>query len=65
MEEKIKLVNPNIIVTEKDISFKFLEVLRRNKIAAIQNLHLDKMKKLARLTKTFIAPSANILDKNF
>lgn len=54
-----------MIVTEKDISFKVLEVLRKNDIAAITNLHLDKMKKLARLTKTIIAPSANVIHKNF
>ena len=41
-------------MTEKDISFKILEVLRKNQIAAITNLNIDKMKKLARLTKTII-----------
>jgi hypothetical protein len=65
LEEKIKLISPNVIITEKDISFKILEVLRKNEIAAITNLNIDKMKKLARLTKTIIAPSANVLDKNF
>ena len=54
-----------MIVTEKDISFKVLEVLRKNDIAAITNLHIDRMKKLARLTKTIIAPSANVIHKNF
>ena len=65
LEEKIKMINPSVIITEKDISFKTLEVLRRNKIAAISNLSLPKMKYLARLTKTIIVPSANVLAKNF
>lgn len=65
LQEKINLISPNVIVTEKDISFKVLEVLRKNDIAAITNLHIDKMKKLARLTKTIIAPSANVIHKNF
>lgn len=65
LHEKIKLIQPNVIVTEKDISFKVLEVLKKNNIAAISNLHIDKMRKLARLTKTIIVPSANVIDKNF
>lgn len=52
-------------MTEKDISFKILEVLRLNGIAAITNVSIDKLKKIARLTKTIIAPSANVIDKNF
>ena len=65
LEEKIKMIRPSVIVTEKDISFKVLEVLRKNKIAAISNLNIEKMRKLARLTKTIIVPSANVIGKNF
>lgn len=65
LHEKIKLIQPNVIVTEKDISFKVLDVLRADGIAAISNLHHDKMRKLARLTKTTIVPSANVIDRNF
>jgi hypothetical protein len=42
-----------------------LDVLRENKIAAITNLNIEKMRRIARLTKTIIAPSANVVDKNF
>jgi 1-phosphatidylinositol-3-phosphate 5-kinase len=63
--EKIKQVRPNVIVTEKDISFKILKVLKNMGMAAIANMHIDKMKRLARLTKTIIAPSANVLDYTF
>ena len=64
--EKIKMIRPNVIVTEKDISFKILDKLRNFKppIAAISNLHISKMHKLARLTKTIIVPSVNVLGKN-
>lgn len=64
LEEKIKLLSPSVIVTEKDISFRTLDVLRRNRIAAISNMEIEKMKQLARLTKTIIVPSANVLTKN-
>lgn len=63
--EKVKLVRPDVIVTEKDISFKILKALKSMGVAAISNMHEDKMRRLARLTKTIIAPSANILDSNF
>ena len=65
LEEKIKLISPNIIITEKDISFKVLDILQQNGIAAITNMQILKMNKLARMTKTIIAPSANVVDKNF
>lgn len=64
LSDKIKLIAPNVIVVEKDISYKMIEVLRNRKIAAISNLNIDKMRKLARLTKTIIVPSANVIDKN-
>ena len=65
LEEKIRTINPNVIITEKDISFQTLEILRRNRIAAISNMNIHKMKQLARLSKTIIVPSANVLARNF
>ena len=64
ISEKIMMTKPNVIVTEKDISFKMLEVLRNKQIAAITNMPIEKMRKLARLTKTIIVPSPNVLQNN-
>lgn len=55
---------------EKDISCKILDILReRNqgeeRITVINNLSLDKIKRIARYTQTIICPSTNVINPKF
>jgi hypothetical protein len=58
-------VRPNIIIVEKDVGYKILDVLRESKITVITNLGPFKMKRIQRYTQTIISPSYNVIDKSF
>ncbi len=63
--EKLRQVQPTIIIIEKDVSYKVLEKLRQEEFTVVTNLSLKKMQRIARFTQTIIAPSTNVLDRTF
>lgn len=65
IKEKLTQVKPNIIIVEKDVGYKILDVLRQQGITVISNLDSKKMKRITRYTETIIAPSYNIIEKSF
>ena len=50
LKQKLRQVNPNLIITEKDVSFKVLDTLRAADITVVTNMSVDKMKRIARYT---------------
>ena len=65
LKQKLDFIQPDVLITEKEISFKVLEVLKERGIAAISNVSEKQLLTLARLTQTIIAPSANVIDQSF
>lgn len=65
LKQKLENIRPDVVITEKEISFKVLEVLKEQGVAAISNVSEAQLLNLARLTQTIIAPSANVIDQSF
>lgn len=65
LKQKLENIKPDVVITEKEISFKVLEVLKEQGVAAISNVSEAQLLNLARLTQTIIAPSANVIDQSF
>lgn len=38
LKQKLENIKPNVVITEKEISFKVLEVLKEQGVAAISNV---------------------------
>ena len=65
LEQKLTEINPNLVVVQKDISVKLLNMMRDKDITVVSNLEDRKMKRLARLTQTIVLPSMNVIDGRF
>ena len=65
IKSKLTQVRPNIVIVEKDIGYKILDVLREEGIIVITSLDHHKMKRFQRYTQTIISPSYNVIDKSF
>ena len=62
--KKIELVEPNLILVNKNISRKIQEYLSRsNKISLVLNVQSKSLKNIARCTKTYVLPSTDLIDK--
>jgi len=46
IKSKLTQVKPNIIIVEKDVGYKILDVLRESRITVITNLSSHKMKRI-------------------
>ncbi len=46
IKKKLTQVKPNIIIVEKDVGYKILDVLREARITVITNLSSHKMKRI-------------------
>ena len=65
LEQKLTEIAPNLVVVQKDISVKLLNMMRDKDITVVSNLEDRKMKRLARLTQTIVLPSMNVIDGRF
>ena len=65
IKSKLTQVRPNIVIVEKDIGYKILDVLREEGIIVITSLDHHKMKRFQRYTQTIISLSYNVIDKSF
>lgn len=62
--KKIELVEPNVILVNKNISIKIQEYLSRsNKISLVIYVKSSSLKRIARCTKTYVLPSTDLIDK--
>lgn len=62
--KKIELVEPNVILVNKNISRKIQEYLSHsNKISLVINVKSSSLKRIARCTKTYVLPSTDLIDK--
>jgi len=62
--KKIELVEPNVILVNKNISRKIQEYLSHaNKVSLVINVKSSSLKKIARCTKTYVLPSTDLIDK--
>ncbi len=62
--KKIELVEPNVILVNKNISRKIQEYLSQsNKISLVINVKSSSLKSIARCTKTYVLPSTDLIDK--
>lgn len=50
LQQKLDKINPNLVIIQKDISVKLMNMMREKKITVVCNLEERKMKRLARLT---------------
>lgn len=64
IEKSLMVVNPHIIVYEKEVSRKIIERLRDIGYTVIMNVSKDEWKRLAWLTQTIVVPSIDFLDEN-
>ena len=51
-----------MVIVQKDVPFKLLNMMRDKKITVVCGLEDRKMKRLARLTQTIVLPSINVID---
>ena len=65
LEQKLTKIDPNLVIIQKDISVKLMNMMREKKITVVCNLEDRKMKRLARLTQTIVLPSINVIDSSF
>lgn len=65
LEQKLTEINPNMVIVQKDISVKLLNLMRDKDITVVSNLEERKIKRLARLTQTIVLPSINVIDATF
>lgn len=49
LDTKLTQLNPDLIVVEKDISFKYLRLLKEKQVAAISYVKSSKLRRMARL----------------
>ncbi len=62
--KKIELVEPTVILVNKNVSRKILESLTiSNKISVVMNVKSSTLKKIARCTKTYVLPSTDLIDQ--
>lgn len=62
--KKIELVEPNVILVNKNISRKIQEYLSHsNKVSLVINVKSSSLKRIARCTKTYVLPSTDLIDK--
>jgi len=62
--KKIDLVEPNVILVNKNVSRNILEKLSAsNKFSLVINVKSSSLKKIARCTKTYVLPSTDLIDK--
>jgi len=65
VRQQLIQLNPSIVIVQKDVPTKLINLLREEQISLITNMSIHKMKRIARYTQTLIAPSLNVIDKNF
>ncbi len=62
--KKIELVEPNVILVNKNISRKIQESLSKL-VSLVINVKSSSLKRIARCTKTYVLPSTDLIDKQF
>ena len=65
IQTKIKLVNPDVVFVEKDVSRKVLDTLFKDNRTVVTNINLKMLKMIARCTQTIICPNSNFISKYF
>ena len=65
LEHKLSEIKPNLVIVQRDISVKLLNLMRDKDITVVSNLDDKKMRSLARLTQTIVLPSINVIDSTF
>jgi hypothetical protein len=61
--KKIELVEPTVILVNKNVSRKIQETLAiSNKISLVMNVKSSSLRKIARCTKTYVLPSTDLID---
>jgi hypothetical protein len=61
--KKIELVEPTVILVNKNVSRKIQENLAiSNKISLVMNVKSSSLKKISRCTKTYVLPSTDLID---
>ena len=64
IKKKIELVQPNVILVNKNISRKIQEDFSTaNKVSLVINVKSNSLKRIARCTKTYVLPSTDLIDK--
>ena len=56
LKQKLDEIRPNLVVLQRDISVKLLNLMREKQITVVSNLEEKKIKRLARLTQTILVP---------
>ena len=62
---KIRKVEPDIILVEKEVSRLALDTLMANQKTIVTNVKSSIIRRIARLTQTISCPSTNLIDENF
>lgn len=61
---KIKLLQPNVIMTESGASRSVLDSLRQQGVTVVTNVKKSLMNFIARCTQTIVLPSIDLIDKS-
>lgn len=65
IEKSLLVVNPDVVVVEKEVSRKIVERIRDIGCSLIMNVPKAELKRLAWLTQTFVIPSVDFIDETF
>ena len=65
IHQKLSEIKPDLVIIQKDISVKLVNMLKQKQITVVANLEERKLRRLARLTQTIVLPSLNVIDQSF